>query len=205
MSDRAEKPAKSRCFSACGSKVRGYLRKAMVSSLTMQGLDENQARYASYPIMAEVLRHRSSDPVGDQRELWSRMLFNILVGNTDDHARNHACFWDGKEIQLTPAYDIDPRPRLGREANQAMAVNGTDRRALIASALSAAGSFALAEQEAIKIAKAQIELIHLNFRPLAAAAGLSQGETDLLAGRAFLNPYIFEGAPDELKALNAEL
>lgn len=183
----------------------GYLRKAMVSSLTMQGLDENQARYASYPIMAEVLRHRSSDPVGDQRELWSRMLFNILVGNTDDHARNHACFWDGKEIQLTPAYDIDPRPRLGREANQAMAVNGTDRRALIASALSAAGSFALAEQEAIKIAKAQIELIHLNFRPLAAAAGLSQGETDLLAGRAFLNPYIFEGAPDELKALNAEL
>jgi len=34
------------------------------------------------------------------------MVFNILMGNTDDHARNHACFWDGEFLDLTPAYDV---------------------------------------------------------------------------------------------------
>lgn len=183
----------------------GFLRKAVVSSLTMQGLDETEARYASYPDMAEILRQRSADPRGDCRELWSRMLFNILAGNTDDHARNHACFWDGEAIRLTPAYDIDPRPRLGREANQAMAVNGGDRRSLIATALAAAGSFGLRQDDATAIARRQIEMIHANFRAVAADAGLSQGEADLLAGRAFLNPYVFEGAPGDLAALEAPL
>lgn len=183
----------------------GWLRKAMVSALTIQGLDELGARYTSYPAFAEILRHRSADPAGDMKELWSRMLFNILVGNTDDHARNHSCFWDGKHIRLAPAYDIDPRPRLGREANQAMAVNGTDRRALIASALDAAGAFGLRQDEAIALVRWQLEMIHLNFRTEAAAAELDAAEQDKLAGRAFLNPYIFEGAPLELAELEAPL
>lgn len=179
----------------------GFLRKLMVSSLTIQGLDENGARYASYPAVADVLRHRGADPKGDLRELWSRMLFNILVGNTDDHARNHACFWDGKTVRLTPAYDIDPRPRLGREANQAMAVNQGDRRALIATALASAGHFGLRSDDAIAMAQRQIELIRAHFRSVATEAGLSVDLQNLLAGRAFLNPYVFEGAPPELAAL----
>lgn len=47
----------------------GWLRKAMVSALTIQGLDELGARYASYQALAEVLRHRSADPSGDTKEL----------------------------------------------------------------------------------------------------------------------------------------
>ncbi len=180
-----------------------FLRKLMVSSLTLQGLDENGARYASYPAVADALRHRAADPKGDLRELWSRMLFNILVGNTDDHARNHACFWDGTAVRLTPAYDIDPRPRLGREANQAMAVDREDRRALIATALASARYFALRSDEAIAIARRQIEMIRSNFRRVATEAGLSVDLQNLLAGRAFLNPYVFEGAPQELAALEA--
>ena len=139
------------------------------------------------------------------KELWSRMLFNILVGNTDDHARNHACFWDGKHIRLTPAYDIDPRPRLGRVANQAMAVGQNDRRALIASALDTAGAFGLRQDKAVAIARSQLEMIHANFRRQAAAAEMDAAEQDKLAGRAFLNPYIFEGAPPELAELEAPL
>lgn len=183
----------------------GFLRKAMVSSLTLQGLDENAARYASYPAVAEALRHRAADPKGDQRELWSRMLFNILVGNTDDHARNHACFWDGAAVRLTPAYDIDPRPRLGREANQAMAVHGDDRRALIATAIAGAGHFGLRTDDAVAIAAGQIQSIRANFRRVATEAGISTDLQNLLAGRAFLNSYVFEGAPAELAALDAPL
>lgn len=183
----------------------GWRRKAMVSALTIQGLDELGARYTSYLALAEVLRHRSADPSGDTKELWSRMLFNILVGNTDDHARNHACFWDGNAIRLTPAYDIDPRPRLGREANQAMAVNGYDRRALISSALDGAGAFGLRRDEATAIARRQIEMIHARFRTEATAAGLDAAEQDKLASRSVLNPYIFEGAPSEIAELDAPL
>ncbi|HCZ01247.1 MAG: phosphatidylinositol kinase [Rhodobacterales bacterium RIFCSPHIGHO2_02_FULL_62_130] len=178
-----------------------FLRKLMVSSLTLQGLDENGARYASYPAVADALRHRAADPKGELRELWSRMLFNILVGNTDDHARNHACFWDGTAVRLTPAYDIAPRPRLGREANQAMAVDREDRRALIATALGSARHFGLRSDEAIAIARRQIEMIHSNFRSVATEAGLSVDLQNLLAGRAFLNPYVFEGVPQDLAAL----
>ena len=178
-----------------------WLRKAMVSSLTLQGLDENGARYASYPAMAEVLRHRSGSPAADQRELWSRMCFNIMVGNTDDHARNHACFWDGETIRLTPAYDIDPRPRLGREANQAMAVHGNDRRSMLAVALNASGQFGVRYEDAVGIAGSQIQIILANFRAVATEAGLTKPEQDRLAGRAFLNPYIFEGAPKRLSDL----
>jgi len=183
----------------------GWLRKAMVSALTIQGLDELGARYTSYSAFAEILRHRSADPRGDMKELWSRMLFNILVGNTDDHARNHACFWDGQNIRLTPAYDIDPRPRLGREANQAMAVSGNDRRALVSSALDASGEFGLRRDEAIAIARWQLEMIHINFRTEAEEAELDAAEQGRLAGRAFLNPYIFEGVPLELAVLDAPL
>ena len=93
----------------------GWHRKAMVSALTMLGLDEMMARYASYEDFAEIIRHRFTDPQETLRELFSRLIFNILCGNTDDHARNHAAFWDGSRLTLTPAYDICPQSRAGNE------------------------------------------------------------------------------------------
>lgn len=89
----------------------------MVSGLTILDLTEDTARYACYEDLAGRLRRAGKSPTGALRELFGRMSFNILMGNTDDHARNHAAFWDGRFLELTPAYDIDPRPRLGREAN----------------------------------------------------------------------------------------
>ena len=183
----------------------GWARKAMVSALTIQGLDELGARYASYSAFADVLRHRACNPTDDMKELWSRLVFNIIVGNTDDHARNHACFWDGRQIRLTPAYDIDPRPRLGREANLAMLIDGNDRRARLASAIDAAGRFGLRKDKAIAIASRQLEIIRDRFRHEADAAGLTRSDQERLAGRAFFNPYIFDGAPPEIAALEVPL
>ena len=89
-------------------------RRAVASALTIFGLDEMMARYASYEDLAETLRTRGSEPGRKTlEELFSRMTFNILSGNTDDHARNHACFWDGNRLALTPAYDICPQSRIG--------------------------------------------------------------------------------------------
>ncbi len=79
-------------------------RRAMVSALTILGLDEVAARYASYADLAQRIRTRFTDPIPTLRELFSRITFNILTGNNDDHARNHAAFWDGGRTH--------PHPRL---------------------------------------------------------------------------------------------
>ncbi len=74
-------------------KYDDWLRKAMVSALTLLGLDEMMARYASYETFAEIIRHRFTNPRRSLKEVFSRLVFNIICGNTDDHARNHAAFW----------------------------------------------------------------------------------------------------------------
>ena len=56
------------------------------------------------------------------------VVFNILCGNADDHARNHAAFFGmGKTLTLTPTYDICPGNASGRRASQAMMIAGNDR------------------------------------------------------------------------------
>ena len=106
----------------------GWQRKAMVSALTIFGLDQIMARYASYADLTEIMRHRFIRPKDTLRELFGRLVFNILCGNTDDHARNHAAFWDGEMLRLTPAYDICPQNRAGNEASQAMLITDNNRR-----------------------------------------------------------------------------
>jgi serine/threonine-protein kinase HipA len=85
------------------------------------------ARYASYQDLAEIVRHRFTDASVTLREFFARIAFNILCGNTDDHARNHAAFWDGDRLPLIPAYDICPQGRSGQEATPAMLISGQNR------------------------------------------------------------------------------
>ena len=70
----------------------GWARKAMVSALTILGLDEMMVRYASCEEPCTKIRHGFTAPEATLLELYARLVFNILVGNTDDHARNHAAF-----------------------------------------------------------------------------------------------------------------
>ena len=182
-------------------------RKAMVSALTILELDEMQARYASYQDLAEKIRFGFTEPARTLHELYARMVFNILVGNLDDHARNHAAFWDGSQLTLTPAYDICPQPRSGEEASQAMLIVGQQRSSQIATCLSAAPQFHLDGAQAIAIAEAQIRVIGEHWRPLCDEAALGQIDRRLFWGRQFLNPYAFyglEGSSGALAALAAQ-
>ena len=110
----------------------------MVSALTLFELDEMMAAYASYEKLAEIIRHRFVDAKATLRELYSRLVFNILCGNTDDHARNHAAFWDGHQLTLTPAYDICPQSRSGQQASQAMLIYGAECSSQVATCIAAA-------------------------------------------------------------------
>ncbi|WP_038130601.1 type II toxin-antitoxin system HipA family toxin [Thioclava indica] len=167
----------------------GWQRKAMVSALTMLGLDEMMARYASYEELAEIIRHRFTDPKGTLRELYGRIVFNILCGNTDDHARNHAAFWDGKMLTLTPAYDICPQGRTGNEATQAMLIKGQNRMSTLQSCLSVAPDFLLTEDDAETIIEDQITVIAGEWGAICDDVRLTEIDKNLFAGRQFLNPY----------------
>lgn len=143
-------------------KKDGWTRKRIVSALTLFGLDEMLARYASYETLCEIIRHRFVSPKETLEELFKRLVFNVLSGNTDDHARNHAAFWNGNSLSLTSAYDICPQARSGNEATQAMLITGEDRRSQIQVCLQARNQFLLSKQKATEIVKHQIRTIEKN-------------------------------------------
>lgn len=166
-----------------------WQRRAMVSALTMFGLDEMMARYASYQDLAEIIRQRFERPADTNRELFSRLVFNILCGNTDDHARNHAAFWDGESLALTPAYDICPQGRSGNEASQAMMISGNNNRSTLASCYAAAQYFGLSEGEARDIGDMLRQNILDHWHTACDEAGLNDTDRRFLWGRQFLNPF----------------
>jgi serine/threonine-protein kinase HipA len=176
-----------------------WRRRAMVSALTLFELDEMMAAYASYEKLAEIIRHRFSEPKTTLRELFSRIIFNILSGNTDDHARNHAAFWNGKQLSLTPAYDICPQSRSGQQASQAMLIHGGDRSSHLSTCIAAASSFLLAREEAIAIINHQVNVIEHEWQAICDEASLSEVDRALFWRRQFLNPFAFLNAPEEVR------
>ena len=176
-----------------------WRRRAMVSALTLFELDEMMAAYASYEKLAEIIRHRFSEPKATLRELFSRIVFNILSGNSDDHARNHAAFWNGTQLSLTPAYDICPQSRSGQQASQAMLIHGGDRSSHLSTCIAAASSFLLAREEAIAIINHQVNVIEHEWQAICDEASLSEVDRALFWRRQFLNPFAFLNAPEEVR------
>ena len=104
-----------------------------------------------YPELAQLLRRRGVTQ-GDvhetqMRELFRRMVFNILIDNTDDHEKNHVLIaTDAQHYELSPAFDVLPSGQaLGY---QQMRVGTQDAEATIENALSMATLFALKKNEA---------------------------------------------------------
>ena len=179
----------------------GWQRRAMVSALTLLELEEMMARYASYEDLATIIRHRFTSPRESLRELFGRMVFNILCGNTDDHARNHAAFWNGKDLSLTPAYDICPQARTGGEATQAMFITGERRTSQISVCLQAAPMFLLNISEATDLVAGQIKAIKRFWKKTCDTAALSEVDRNFLWRRQFLNAFAFVNAPEALVKL----
>jgi serine/threonine-protein kinase HipA len=169
-------------------------RRMIVSALTILELDDMMARYATYPALADVIRERFTKPKETLRELFSRIVFSVLVGNTDDHARNHAAFWDGSSLSLTPAYDICPQARSGGEAVQAMAISRDELRfSEVIVCQNAASTYLLSPDEAREIIDHQLHVIKTQWTNACDAAHLSSSERSRLWGHQILNPFSTEG------------
>lgn len=161
------------------------VRKNIVSALTILGLNEMESRYASYPNL--YLK------TGEGREIVNRIIFNVLVGNNDDHARNTSCFYQNGELKLTPAYDICPYPRATGESSHAMLISFNDRRSQLKTVLNASELFGLSKEEVKQMIRHQIEQIELHKNEINQEI-IAKTNTDVLSvleERALLNPAIF--------------
>jgi len=92
---------------------RGKTRIPYMSART--ALDWKSDENGFYSDIAELIRQISSKPVEDLHELWRRIVFTILVSNTDDHLKNHGFVYAGNnQWRLSPAFDINPSPSRHR-------------------------------------------------------------------------------------------
>lgn len=175
-------------------------RRHMVSALTILGLEEFAgARYGSYALLADHIRQSFTSPSDTLRELFSRIVFNILVGNSDDHPRNHAAFVNAdNSLTLTPAYDICPQPRSVPQARQAMAIGRDGARASqLSTCLAACEVYLLDRAQAQAIIDAQVDTIRAEWEDAADTAGLTALDRQQLFGREILNEFAFRDRPEE--------
>lgn len=172
----------------------GVTRKLMLSALSLLNLNEMEARYASYIDLADIIRQRFDNPKSELNELYKRLAFNILIGNTDDHARNHSAFWNGKTLELTPAYDLCPQTRTGQEASQAMSIGGSEGNlSTLKNVLSICEHFQITEAQGKEIIEQMIDGIKEYWKTACEMAELSLVEQEKLWKKSVFNPFCFIG------------
>jgi serine/threonine-protein kinase HipA len=154
----------------------GKRRIPFLSAMSMLGSKDNDTR--SYLEIVDALRQHGAEPKADMEALWRRLVFNILISNTDDHLRNHGFLYAGREgWRLSPAYDLNPVPTDIKPRILATAINEDDNTASFTLAMEVAAYFELDAASARKIA-AEVGNVVAKWRDEAARHGLSKAETD---------------------------
>jgi serine/threonine-protein kinase HipA len=157
----------------------GARRIPFLSAMSMLGARDNETR--SYLEIVDALRQHGAAPRVDMEALWRRLVFNILISNTDDHLRNHGFLYEGRDgWRLSPAYDLNPVPVDIMPRVLTTAINEDDNTASLALALDVAGYFELAADRARAIAT-EVGKVVSKWRQEAAAVGLTKPEIERMA------------------------
>jgi serine/threonine-protein kinase HipA len=159
-------------------RAAGGHRRPFCSALTALGAADGEIR--SYLELVDFLRQDGADAPGDAGQLWRRMVFNILISNTDDHLRNHGFLRERAGWRLSPAYDLNPTPVDVKPRIHALALNETDQDASLDTALSVAGYFALGKAEASAVAR-EVGAVVRAWRDVAVQHGLTANQADRMA------------------------
>ncbi len=163
-------------FDRDGGRRIGY-----VSAMTM--LEATDGDQASYVDIAEVIEERSPTATKDLRELWRRMVFGILIRNTDDHLRNHGFVrTDSAGWSLSPAFDLNPDPEPGL-TRLATSIDGRTDEARLDVALEVAELFRLADADARAVVR-DVAAATARWRAVAAEMSLPASAINRMA-RAF--------------------
>ena len=148
-------------------------RIPFVSAMTMLSATDGDKNY-SYQDIADVIRQNSSNPKVDMEELWKRIVFSVLISNTDDHLRNHGFLrLDNKGWRLSPVYDINPC--LDNIGVLSTMIAQDDSSATLENALSIAEYLEITEEKANQIVE-QIKASVIQWKQVAKRLGLSQAE-----------------------------
>jgi serine/threonine-protein kinase HipA len=127
------------------------IRLPFLSAMSMLDAKDNETR--SYMEFVDVLRQHGASAREDMHGLWRRIVFNILISNTDDHLRNHGFLWTGTAgWRLSPAYDLNPVPADIKPRVLTTAIDLENTTASLDLAFDVAEYFELQVQEARKIA-----------------------------------------------------
>lgn len=157
----------------------GALRIPFLSAMSLLGSKDNETR--SYLEIVDALRQNGAAPKADMAALWRRLVFNILISNTDDHLRNHGFLYEGPAgWRLSPAYDLNPVPTDIRPRVLSTAINEEDGTASLALAMEVAGYFEL-ELDKARTMAGEVGKTVSQWRDEAAAHGLAKAECDRMA------------------------
>jgi serine/threonine-protein kinase HipA len=157
----------------------GQTRVPFLSAMSMLGAKDNETH--SYLEIVDALRQYGSQPKDDMRQLWRRIVFSVLVSNTDDHMRNHGFLFEGTDGWcLSPAYDLNPVPVDIKPRVLETAIDFDDQSASLELALSVAEYFELDDAEAKAIA-AEVGSVVSTWREEAGRLGLTGKECDRLS------------------------
>lgn len=159
-------------------RMKGGSRKHYASAITM--LQSPGQAGGSYVAIAERIKQIGSAPRADLNELFRRIVFNVLISNSDDHLGNHGFLYDGRgQWRLSPAFDINPFPDTPHVLKTAIS-RKTGPVASIEACLSEARAFDLKQDEATNIV-AEIAAIVSRWRQVALSPviGMTDREADL--------------------------
>lgn len=154
----------------------GATRIPFLSAMSMLGAKDNETR--SYLEIVDALRQHGAAAKTDMEALWRRIVFNILISNTDDHLRNHGFLYQGQEgWRLSPAYDLNPVPVDIKPRVLSTAINEDNATASLQLAMEVAGYFELDNKRA-KATAAEVGRAVAKWRKEAARIGLSKSEIE---------------------------
>ena len=151
-------------------------RVPFLSAMSMLGAGDDERR--SYLEIADVRRAHGAAPRKDLGELWRRVVFNVLVSNTDDHLRNHGFLLEGGGgWRLSPAYDLNPTPTNERPRVLTTHIDEHDGTASLELALGTAGYHGLGVRDAERIA-GEVGSAVAVWREVAMRMGATRKEAD---------------------------
>lgn len=123
-----------------------------LSAMSMLGAKDNEPH--SYLEIVDAINRHGASPHEDNKNLWKRMVYNILISNTDDHLRNHGFLYvRQKGWKLSPIFDVNPTPIEIKPRFLTTSIDLDENTASLDLAFSVAEEFGLSKEEAKGIAK----------------------------------------------------
>ena len=154
-------------------------RIPFLSAMSMLDAIDNDQH--SYLEISDALRQYGARPDEDCPQLWRRVVFNILISNSDDHLRNHGFLYDpAGGWRLAPAYDLNPVPVDIKPRILTTAVDADDGTASVELALETASHYGLKPTQARTIMR-EVAAAVSNWRKTASGVGLSAKEIDRMS------------------------